>query len=353
MRVISYNREEKRLRVEPESVEDLWYLTRVISQGDEVSGRSFRRFKSEAEKEGDSGEKKPVFLRIGVEKAELAENAAKLRVTGRILGGTPEEFVQTGSFHTIDFEPHQRVEVIKEFSAYDLSLIEEAKKKARHPKALLVVMDDRKANLAMLRTKGLEFTSELEVRGGKREAREYENSKKGFYEEIAKHIENSEAEKAVIAGVGFTSEEFRKYLKEKHPETFKKCLFDSVSNAERTGITELLKKGALERLIGEQKLAQEFELLEKLKESLGKEDGKSAYGLTEVEEAVSRGAAEALLVSDELLKRGSEVSGRVERIINNARTNGTAITIFNSEDDAGKEFKTFKLAVLLRYKLRY
>jgi stalled ribosome rescue protein Dom34 len=92
---------------------------------------------------------------------------------------------------------------------------------------------------------------------------------------------------------------------------------------------------------------REFELLEKLKASLGKDDHLSCYGLDEVEKAVDMRAVALLMIEDELLRKNKALNLLMEK----AESNGAEIAIFNSEDDAGREFSAFKIAALLRYKL--
>ncbi|MEW5955173.1 MAG: mRNA surveillance protein pelota [Candidatus Micrarchaeota archaeon] len=351
MRVVKLDRREGLLVAEPESIEDLWYLTKILEAGDLVTGRSFRRFKPTGGIQATSGEKKLVKVQIRLENAEFAEQANKLRLTGPIVAGTPEEYCPHGEFHTLDVEPHQRVEVAKHLNAFHEAVLEEAKQRSVQARALVAVMDEEKALFAELQARGIKFGPRLHCHANKRDPQQFEEKRKQFFAEATEVLKQKiPAEgglQAIVAGPGFTKDEFKKFLSTKEPKLAKSVSWEHANSAEETGVYELLKKGVLERILGEQKLQEEYAALEKLKASLGREDGLSAYGLDDVRSAVESGAAAQLLVLDELVRKNKEALRLLER----ARQYGTRVTIFNSDDDAGAEFKAFKIAALLRYRV--
>src|SRR5271165_3415913 len=103
MKITQQDKKENLIRLIPENLEDLWHLERILAPGDEVQSGSWRSFKAT---EGATAEKKKIDIRLHIEKIEFARHANRLRLTGKILSGTPVEYVQTGSYHTIDVEPH-------------------------------------------------------------------------------------------------------------------------------------------------------------------------------------------------------------------------------------------------------
>ena len=98
MRIIRFNNVSNFLKLEPESIDDLYLLAMIISETDVVEGKSTRRFRPN---EGDEGEQKDVTIRVRVERAEIDKNASRLRLSGKITYGHPEEFVVLGSYHTL------------------------------------------------------------------------------------------------------------------------------------------------------------------------------------------------------------------------------------------------------------
>lgn len=343
MKIIHHDALEEKTKLEPQCLEDLWYLKKIIKKGDVVEGVSFRRFKSEGS-EGESGEKKKVHLEIRAEQVEFSENVSKLRITGPILSGTPEEFVSKGSFHTLDVEPHERFVLKKRLSAFDWAVLDEAKKRSKHVKAYLVAMDEHKATLAELQLSGLRFVGEIDFKGTKRDPKAFEEAQKAYFHEIFDAVK--EKERIILAGPGFAAENFQKYLKTKAPALLEKTSFEHCSTAEKSGVYELLKRGVVEKALGEQRVAKEFELLEAFRESVGKEDKKSAYGFKDVETAVAANAAHIVMTVDSALK-----DARVEKILEEARKKGAEIYVFSSEDEPAKELSAYGLVALLRYPL--
>ncbi|MFH1106512.1 MAG: mRNA surveillance protein pelota [Candidatus Micrarchaeota archaeon] len=340
---------EGELRAEAETLEDLWLLSRLIEPGDRFEGTSFRRVKALDLQRADSGEKKLVRLLLEVSQAEIAEAANKLRVTGKILEASPAEYAPLGQFHTVDIELGTRFKLFKEFSIYHRKLLEEAKRRAKQPKALIVVMDDRQALFCELRQNGIKFLYELENEANKREPKRFAEQQKAYFAEILAGLQEKALDSIIIAGPGFTKEEFRKFAEERDPRLVKKAWFGHASSAEKTAVYELLKTGALHKAAEGQKLQEEFTALEALKKSLGRADGMAVYGIQEAREAVSAGAAERLLVSDVLLRSDKSLNPLLEQ----AERLGAGVLIFNSEDDAGREFSAFQIAALLRYRTKY
>ncbi|MBI5226459.1 mRNA surveillance protein pelota [Candidatus Micrarchaeota archaeon] len=341
MKIVHVNEVEHVIKLEPQCPEDLWYLHKILEPGDGVEGVSFRRFKIEGT-EGESGEKKKVHVLVQAEQIEFAENALKLRVTGKILSGTPEEFVAKGAYHTLDIEIHERVSLHKILSVYHWSILQEAKAKSQHVKAFLVVMDEHQATLAELQLQGLRFVAEIQFRGTKKDPKAFEEAQKSYFSELAKTIEAHE--KIIIAGPGFAKDNFKKYAEEKHPALLKKTSFEYASSAEKTGVYELLKRGVIEKAMGEQRLAKEFELMEKFKASVGREDHLAVYGFADVQEAVQAGAVSELMVSESLMKDKT-----AQHLMETARKLGAELHVFESESQPGGELKGFGLVALLRY----
>ena len=350
MKIIHMDRENGEIKVEPKSLEDLWYLSLLIRKGDAVEGRSFRRFKPSNEGErADSGEKKPVRIRVEVSQVEFAESANKLRVSGKILWGEPAELVQAGSFHTIDAETGHPVKIFKKLAPYDLEILDEAKKSAVSVKAAILALDERKATFSTVGKSGIRHIAEIESGASKRNLSGFENSKKEFYGELYSMLANSDYEIIIVAGPGFAKDGFAKYLSCKDSKMHSKVRLEHSSTAERSAAAELLKRGALERVLDAQKIAGEFALLERLKLSLAKDDKMAVYGIKQVEEATGKYAVGTLLVTDELARNDR----RAGEIMARARAARVPITIFNSNDDAGAEFRTFGIAALLRYRMDY
>ncbi|OIO25912.1 mRNA surveillance protein pelota [Candidatus Micrarchaeota archaeon CG_4_10_14_0_2_um_filter_55_9] len=335
------------LKIVPESVEDLWLLTKIIEPGDAVSGRSARRVKALDLTRGDSGEKKKVFVELLAETIEFAEHASRLRITGTISSGSPPEFVQVGEHHTLDVETGDSFTLKKVLSPYHQELLEKARRVK--PKALLVVVDDRGAMVARYSVRGIQMKCELASSASKRDPKAFEQSRKKFYVELTQAIQGDET--VVVGGPGFAKEDYYKWLKEADPATAKRVRLATASTAERSGLNELVKNGAVEKAVGDAASARQAGALHEFLKRTAR-SGLACYGLGEVSNALAAGAVETLLLSDSLLRKSHGLHQEANALLEKALETGAEAVVFDSDTGAGLEFESFAVGALLRYKIR-
>lgn len=340
MRILKLDKKSGEVVLIPETLDDLWHLERIIAPHDFAEARTLRSVKL-----GDKEEKKSVFIRIIIEKIEFAKYANALRLSGKIISGTPEEFVQHGKYHTLDVEKNEKITIIKEeWKAHHIKRLREAEKEAKKPKIRIIVMDDEKALAALVMAYGIEYGPEFYSNARKRDEK-FDEKKQSYYAEIMREIEAHE-ERYIIAGPGFEKDNFKEYLEKKNPNLVKRVVFEHVNYAERNGITELLKNGVISRIIGEQRIEKEIALIEKIIVHISKEDGLAVYGFDEVKKAIEIGAAETVLVLDELLRTDK----KIEDLVENAEKKA-AIAILSSEAESGQRLKGLGgIAALLRFR---
>jgi protein pelota len=344
MKILGIDKSTGELRLIPENTEDLWHIERVLGEGDLVKARSFRRFKLQ---EGDSGEKKAINVEIETKKVEFNKYANILRVTGVIKAGTPEEFVQIGSHHTVDIEPSRPFSIVKEWKNYQLDRLRKAQQETKRPKLGILVMDERKAVFAILRGYGIDFTSEISAFTSKKDDK-HEEKERQFFGDVASVLANMGVERIIVAGPGFAKENLKKFLSQKDPALLKKISFEQASYAEKSGVYELMKNGVVERIVGEQRVEKEFRLMEKLLAEIGKNSGLAAYGKKEVGQGIEYKAVGELFVLDELLRTDKEI----EHLLELAEKQNCSITIFAAENDSGKQLQGLGgIAAILRFRI--
>ncbi len=329
----------------PENLDDLWHLDKIIEEGDLLEARSYRVFKPT---EDSKGERKPITVKIKGEKIDFSKYGSSLRVTGKIISGKPEEYVQTGSYHTINIEIESTVKITKEkWQKYQLDRLQKAVTETKRPKLGIILIDNEKALVSYLKGYGIEHSHEIYSGRSKKDKNPEEKLIK-FYAEITKQIENIKAEKIIIAGPGFAKEELREHIKLKYPDLLKKLIFERVSSTERSAVKELMSSGAISQAIGEHQIEKENNLMEKVKENIGKDTGLAIYGIKEIENALRYKAVSQILVIDELIRQKPEIKLLLEK----AEKNKVDIEIFSSESDAGQELKGIGgLAAFLFYKI--
>ena len=124
-----------------------------------------------------------------------------------------------------------------------------------------------------------------------------------FFKELTETMEKfKDVQAIVLAGPGFSKGDYYDYLNQKNSELAKISLLESTGAGGRSGIAEVLKKGVVEKMATEGRIAEEIRMVEKVLEEIGKNSKTVAYGKKEVTQAVHSGAAETMLVIDEMVK---------------------------------------------------
>jgi len=287
--------------------------------------------------------KRPMVLKIDVEKIEFKDYDYKLRLLGKIIEG-PDD-VPLGSYHTIEIDVGDVLTIVKEkWEKYHLEKIRKAQK--RIPKILLSVVDNNEATFGVLDGTGVNIVSSLR---NPYSIQHEEEKTPEFYKSIAKEIRNlsEDSKKVILAGPGFAKEHVQKIIKDNYSELNKKIITDSTSSATRSGINELLKRGNLEKIIQENEALRETKLVNEFFSHLKKEDHLAVYGLEELKKADEMGAVEIVLVSDKKIRNQG-----IEKLLNSIESKGGKIEIISTSHETGEQFDRMGgLGAILRFKL--
>jgi len=285
----------------------------------------------------------PITIKIRADSIDFQKFSNKLRVLGTITAGKPEEYVAIGSHHTIELAPGDHFTLSKErWSEYQLGRIHEAVLATAKAKLLIAVMDIDSCELAALREFGIEKKASFRGTQGK----QFESDHAVFFREVAEALLNSEADTIVLAGPGFAKEDFMKYLTEHYPGVAKKTITEDIAGYGETGIQEVLRTGALQKVLESARAVRETALIESVLEEIAKENG--SYGLKAVEEALDYGAASLLLVSDDAFSKHRR---EIEGILRKAEQTRCEKHIVSSEHEAGRKLDAVGgVAVKLRFK---
>src|SRR5208283_3708257 len=100
---------------------------------------------------------------------------------------------------------------------------------------------------------------------------------------------------------GFTREDVKAYAETSGflKKTSKRVSFENVSNAERSGVYELIKSDKFARILERERIRTEFKLIEEFLTNLS--TGKSKYGLENVSIALENASADIIFVNDSIL----------------------------------------------------
>jgi protein pelota len=336
-------RSEQSVRLKPEITEDLWHLEKLVSPGDLVSGSTWRKFVA------DSGraERKPLFIKLRVEKVEFHRHSGKLRVLGIIVESRPEEFAPLGQHHSLDVDTGDAITVEKErWKKYELDRLREAQAAAKRPKLGVLIMDERDAEFFIIREYGIEGAGSASTEGGKY-VEERKDIKNKWYSEIAGLMKQKELGQLVVAGPGFEKDNLMRFLKDREPALAKKILVESTGNTGQQAVYELVTKGTIDKIVKESRFADETKMIEQLVYEISREKPKAAYGPANVRKALEYGAVDKLLVVDKLL---FENRAKLEPLLDLAERHKAKVVIVSSENEVSRKLEAFGgIAGLLRF----
>lgn len=351
MKVLAWDEKHGRMLLRIEGQDDLWCLYNVLERGDMVTARTLREVKVD-----DRSSRRPMTLKIRVEKVAFQPFTERLRIRGVVLEG-PDRFGVVGSHHTISVGEGSEILVEKEsWPRHALKRIFKAA--SRRPMGILLVgVDSEEAAFVVPHDYGFEVLAEVKLNlPGKQDP---EKRDEALAEEVrrlalkAKELAERIGAKAVaVVGPGFVKDALAEEISSKAKL---KVYVDSASNGGFQGVKEAVRRGVLRRVLKDFSVIEEAELMEQLLAHISRGDGKAAYGLDEVEKAATYGAVDKLLVLDELIRsQDLELRGRVERIIEAAENSGAQVKIFSCVEEPGVQLKSIGgIAALLRFSLNY
>ncbi len=365
MKILTSDKKKNLMKVQVESINDLWVLYNTIQADDQVEGKTTRRV---VVREGDKGERKAMRLGITVESVEFHEAArldeSRLRVKGKIYEG-PQDWVSIGSYHTFNLEPGHIITLIKpKWMAYQVSRVQKAAQPVAETRLIIVAIDKGEACIAVVTNYSTRVIATIHHNiPGKRyekfDRKMVEALMKDFYEEVLKAIQEladrGPIDLLLLVGPGFIKERFEKRLKKALPEVGSKTKLVFASSASESAIQEVLKNEDIIDLVKEQRIVVEARLMEEFIRRIGKEEGTAVYGLKEIQEAIGVGAVETLLVSDQLLRTFEEKKRKeLETLLRDTEKSGGEVWVVSSLHPAGEQLIDFGGMVgLLRFRLDY
>lgn len=343
MRVLKKNLrgDEGEITLRPESLDDLWHLKHLIERGNLVFALTQRKVQAISDKaRPEKMERRPVRLGVSVEEVEFHMYSNWLRVHGIIKSG-----IDIGSYHTLNIEVGTDLSIIKRWRPDQLQRIDEAVAESKRPKVVLALIEEGEATIGVLRQFGVQTAAELRAGSGKGGG---DDRRGEFMREVAEAINLSAGQDAqvILAGPGFAKEDLKKLIDSSFPDLSRRITMDDASSIGRSGFQEVLRRGAVGRVLEDSRIAQESLLIEDLFREIAT-DGRAAYGEQEVRQAIDYGAVEHLLVLDELARKRS-----IDTLMRDAAAARARVVIFSSEFEPGERLRSLGgIAALLRFRL--
>ena len=349
MKIIEEDQSNGVVKVFPETLDDLWHLSHIIAEGDKVYSKTTRRIQDNGESvRNNAGVKKTFTLGISVEKVSFHIFTGKLRISGTIISG-PEEYIAMGDHHTIEAKLNNRLTIKKEkWSHYAINRVNQAIEASKKLSAMIVVIEDDVADFGLIRQYGIEYYGPVmgNVSGKRIIDKNRKKNIEKFYSNIVEYINKFEnVHTIILAGPGFFKNDFYKYLESKHKDIAKNTIIESTGSGGRVGIHEVLKKGIVEKLSTENRVAFEISAIENILQEIAKNSPLVVYGKKEVQNAINLGAIEKLIVLDKIV-RSEDLENSMDMVENMSGE----VLVISSEHEGGKQLEALGgMAAILRY----
>ena len=350
MRIIKQDTKEGFIEVVPETLDDLWHLSHIIEEGDNASSKTTRRIQDNTgdKLRSDRGVKKTFYLGLDIENIAFHLFTGKLRLTGVITKG-PEDLIPLGSHHTLEVKLNTPITIRKgRWPKWAIKRLNQAIDASKKLSAIIIVLEDDTATIGLMRHFGIEYYGPIKghVSGKRIIDKNRQKNITQFYEKVIESIEKFDSiQNIVIAGPGFVKNDFYDYLKDKYKDLAKISVIEATGCGGRNGISEVLKKGTVEKLTSENRVALEMGAINNLLGEIGKNSSKIAYGVKQTKDAINLGAVSQLLILD--TKVASENMGDLMDMVENMKGE---VMVVSSEHEGGQQLESLGgMAAILRY----
>ncbi len=358
MQIIRKNLKSGEIELQIDNLDDLWQLYNIIEPEDLVFAETFRRVRQKDETlRPDSGEKKKMYLGISVLSIEFHAFSNRLRVKGLIKEG-PMDLISLESHHTINLEVNSKFIIKKEnWSKFHLLRLNEAVSETGTRYFLITVVDEREATIGLITNIGIKTIAHFQenIPGKYYKTSYYLQSVQEFYQKIKTVlVENSkmyDIQAIIVAGPGFSKEHLVKYLREKGSELKVPITLENASSANKSGVYEVIKRGATSKILGNLRISLEAELMEEVLRRIGKNQRDVTYGFKEIKDIALINAVDKLLLTDIFLREQSiDRRKELDEIIRNIENNQGRIYVISTLHPSGEQLEAIGgIAALLRF----
>lgn len=331
MRLSAYSQKEQLVTLIPDSLDDLHILSQFVTKGDIVSGNSHRSYQPPG---SSKATRKPVFIKIVVEKTDLNEATGALRILGEIIEGRPEEVCPRGAFHALEVDLHESLTVHKEnWSNAQLAELKRIESISNQAQLLVVLMDDEAADFFVLNSSG--FSPRLRIISEGSGKQFQTNGKENYFKQILAAIQSFNT-KTLLAGPGFYPTDISRFIQQSGIKI--DIVIEHNHHTGKTGLMELEKRGATIKALNVFSLALDAEKMEKVLSELGRETGKVVYGVQEIDSAIRKGSVSELIVLQSLVWSKDE---KIIKVLNEAQKLKISVHIISDKTQSGQQLSGF------------
>ncbi|MGC8567336.1 MAG: pelota family protein [Caldisphaera sp.] len=326
---IEINNNKNQIWVVPESEEDLWIIMLNLKRGDFIYTKVLRDISL---KDSKSKERRPIDIKLRVEKTEFQPLTGKLRIFGIIEEG-PEKFGVKGKHQSAYISIGQKI-IIERYPKWDDRTINKFKSSGPKGRALIVAIDYDEYTISLITSLGVyqleNQTLNISGKDSPNREEEIEHVLNEVNSRIINYISKEKINILVIAGPGYLKDRLAEKIKINNNKL--KVIVDNVSNGGFAGINEILRRQTIINVLREFTTILAQEVLEEFMKNVVNNSDMVAYTLKDVYYAAKIGAIDKVVVIDKLLYNINDDERQMaEEIIENAEKTNAKIFIITED----------------------
>ncbi len=339
------------LELVPQSVDDLYYLSRIIEPGDLIRAITLRKIKHSRSLRPTDPAIVKIPITLEVKSTHLDPLASKLRVLG-IIRECPSKYSILGLYHTIEIASGKKISIYKErWLKLHLDMLDKALKP--RTTMLIVLVDQEEFEIYQIRDEQYQ----LVTRGYLGSYRQPTGAGEAIYSRSLTDAAKTIIEKArslspdyiIVAGPGFFKETMLDKIREQAPALSNKLIAVKASSTGVPGLMECLRSSSLQKVLKDLTITEDNRIIENILERLAKNPNMVAYGLESVEQAVYYGAAELVVLSPSLMASHRDA---IERLLEMCEKTGCKYRIIHSDSPSREMLENLGgIMAVLRFRI--
>ena len=360
----------------PEDPEDMWFTYNLIRPSDLLRASALRRITTESATGSTSSTRVHINLLIRVEKLDFDTQSSQLHVSGRIIEET--KYTKVGQWHTLDLELNRNFTLEKKdgWDSVARNLVKEACDPTKQADVWAVIMQEGLAHLAVLTGQRTVLRQKVETtvpkKRGMGKQGDHDKALEKFFQTtldtLLRHVDLSANLPILVASPGFVAQAFVRFILDTATRTGNRPLMGQKGNfvvvhaasGYLHSLNEVLQSPEVLARLKDTKYARETKMMDTFMNLLYKDDGRTAYGRTEVEQAVEKGAVGRgggiLLISDSLFRaQDVETRRRWVSLVDRIRdTEGGEVRVLSGTHESGRQLEGLGgIAAILTFPLEY
>lgn len=329
--------------------EDMWHAFNLIAVGDRLSTTTLRKVVKESSTGSVDSKKVRTNLKIEILAVDFDSEACTIRLSGRNV--EENRFVKMGAHHTLEMELERAFTIEKDcWDLIALERIEAACDPAKSAQVAAVMIQPGLANVCLVTTSMTLARGKIELNIPRKRAGASGHSKAmaRFYAQVSeallRHVDFAVVQCVLIAGPGFTRDEFLKHVFDQAVRADNRVLIENKSkflscqaaSAHPHELSEILVDPAVASKVADTTAAREMRAIEDFYKMLGQDPDRAQYGVKHVAYANEQQAIATLLVTDALF-RSNDIATRRRyvELVETAQDNGADVRIFSSLHASG------------------